>query len=197
MRGETLTLSVKAKSITGYAYGMIFSYDGSAYTTGSTPQVTADGTAQCTITLPPNPVNLFVRLYVTSGTGAATFESAKVELGSVSTLANEGPPDYGEQLSLCQGYCIGAPLIGLAYYITPSDIYFLFNVPATLRLTPSLSDVIFVLIKNGENQSGFSLSADSIGKNFVIIKAVKASHGITTADGLALILQAGILSADL
>lgn len=35
---------------------------------------------------------------------AGTFRAVKLELGSVSTLANDAPPDYGTELAKCQRY---------------------------------------------------------------------------------------------
>ncbi len=49
---------------------------------------------------------VFCQIAVTYGRNAVTITSAKLELGSVSTLANDPPADYGEQLEKCQRYFV-------------------------------------------------------------------------------------------
>ena len=47
---------------------------------------------------------------ISIGTGySATIRSVKLELGSYSTLANDVPPDYGEELRKCQRYFLRIP----------------------------------------------------------------------------------------
>ena len=99
--GKRVTLSAKVKSITGQAWCYIIAYDGANYTTANAAAVSADGIISCSATLPATIQELHVRLNVTDGTGVATFESAKLELGSVSTLANDPPADYGKEAIKC------------------------------------------------------------------------------------------------
>jgi hypothetical protein len=44
------------------------------------------------------------RVFLMAFYGSATFKAAKLELGSVSTLMNDVPPDYGTELIKCRGY---------------------------------------------------------------------------------------------
>ena len=48
--------------------------------------------------------NLRFRMVIHAGSTVSNITRAKLELGSTSTLANDPPADYGEQLALCQCY---------------------------------------------------------------------------------------------
>lgn len=76
----------------------------------------------------------------------ATIRAVKLELGSYSTLANDVPPDYGEELLKCRRYFIrvkGDPL-GIGYITSGlSMAYILIPTGVTMRTTPSVA-------KNGD-----------------------------------------------
>lgn len=71
-----------------------------------------------------------------------TLRACKVELGSVSTLANDAPPDYGTELAKCMRYFVrlkGDPMaVG---YITSglTSSRLIAPVPVPMRATPSVS----------------------------------------------------------
>lgn len=72
---------------------------------------------------------------------SVTVAAAKLELGSVSTLANDPPADYGEQLALCQRYFVKfSSLLVLASYANSAktDFYITVPVPVTLRVAPTV-----------------------------------------------------------
>lgn len=81
------------------------------------------------------------RVNVTDG-NSKTIRAVKLELGSVSTLANDVPPDYGEELSKCQRYFLriyGDPIgtgyissgLGTAFILVPTGV--------TMRAKPTAS----------------------------------------------------------
>ncbi len=65
----------------------------------------------------------------------------KLELGSVSTLANDPPVDYGEQLALCQRYyqIIDVKQIGVGFAESATGIWVSFGFPVKMRTTPTVS----------------------------------------------------------
>lgn len=91
LNGQTVTMSAKLADGTVYsATGTYYSAYGSTYSIGSgggiTFYITGDGKARYTFGN-----NLSIR-------------AVKLELGSVSTLANDTPPNYAEELAKCQRY---------------------------------------------------------------------------------------------
>lgn len=87
----------------------------------------------------------YFRVTILNG-GSATIRAVKLELGSYSTLANDVPPDYGEELLKCRRYFIrvkGDPL-GIGYITSGlSTAYILIPTGVTMRTTPSVA-------KNGD-----------------------------------------------
>lgn len=74
-----------------------------------------------------------------------TIGPVKLELGSVSTLANDTPPDYGTELLKCQRYfyrVVGngtGSECGWAYYDTASRLRVCVPLPTQLRTYPSIT----------------------------------------------------------
>ena len=101
LNGETLTLSVDVD-------GTIYSGTAVVDTTlDSTPiNVNIGSTGyKLQLRIIPGGSLFIVRLFAASaGLTLANVKAMKLELGSTSTLANDPPADYGEQLALCQRY---------------------------------------------------------------------------------------------
>ena len=73
--------------------------------------------------------------------------AAKLEVGTVSTLANDPPADYGEQLALCQRYyrVCNIPQVGIMYMgVYKNTVYF----DPPMRVTP------FIAAVQGNSESG-------------------------------------------
>ena len=107
----------------------------------------------------------------------------KLELGSVSTLANDPPADYGEQLALCQRYALntGNEFQIRASGYTTNTIIFSLPIPVTMRVSPSLaSGTVEVVTPAGSPQSGFTFGYFARSGVLNII-ATKTSHGLTEA----------------
>lgn len=73
-------------------------------------------------------------------------KAAKLELGTVSTLANDPPPDFGEELRKCQRYFVRfSPKVNSRAYIgtgsanNSNNMLIFVPTPVTLRTTPTVS----------------------------------------------------------
>ena len=131
----------------------------------------------------------YVQLYNVSGSADAVIESAKLELGSVSTLQNDPPQDYGEELRKCQRYQWVTPYRSewiRAAKVISDAIYFEVATPATFRANPtintSLPEARLTITGFGTTTaaSGFTYSAMSTGYG-VRITANKENHGLKDA----------------
>lgn len=85
-------------------------------------------------------------LYLRSHTEAHTFKAVKLELGTVSTLANDAPPDYGTELLKCMRYFVrlNAPYTGNGFAVgrattdgTGCRVFF--PLPVPLRTSPTIA----------------------------------------------------------
>ena len=84
-----------------------------------------------------------------------TLRAVKLELGSVSTLANDAPPDYGAELAKCQRDLmvykfpgsVGA--IGFAYAHTTTNATAVITLPVPMRATPTISVVNSIALQQG------------------------------------------------
>lgn len=99
-RIEGLGLAGKVVSASVMVGGAVISGSGTFPTSAGTVSVTLTGFG--TATLGYNASYMYVRFTATDST--RQLQAVKLELGSVSTLANDPPADYGEQLLKCQRY---------------------------------------------------------------------------------------------
>ena len=142
--------------------------------------------------------NVWFRIY---GDGS-TYKAAKLELGTQQTLAHQDTdgnwvlneiPDYGEQLRRCQRYYLqfNAYTKFIAQYIDGNKVVFV--LPVSMRTAPGMSGG-WKIYTGFTEQTGFTLNTYQTG-NIIVIEAVKANHGLTSAwlgvDGI------GALNADL
>ena len=85
-----------------------------------------------------------IRIYNTSG-AALGVKAAKLELGSVSTLANDVPPNYGEELAKCQRYFwrLGGAqylnIVSSAMAESSGAVFGVCRLPVPMRAMPSIS----------------------------------------------------------
>ena len=140
-------------------------------------------------------ISLVIQVYM----GEVTINRAKLELGSVSTLANDPPADYGEQLALCQRYCLKLEqfIRFMNVGIQAAFIDFTIPTPSSLRTTPTIIGALEVRDFNTFTPAtGFTFAVAVLSNESIMIRATKASHGLTTTQ---LNVPAGgvILSADL
>lgn len=155
-----------------------------------------------------NRVIVGVQMFETVPASAALYiKAAKLELGSVQTLAHQDSsgawvlnqlPDYGAELARCQRYLV--PLssdLVQAVIIGTGMIFFFVPLPVTMRATPTIAVNNFRVrsVMGGTDQTGFTFAVTEARANGVMISAAKASHGMTAAA-----LNAGavsLLSAEL
>ena len=114
---------------------------------------------------------------IRSSTTAYTVSAVKLELGSYSTLANDVPPDYGEELRKCQRYFVRVPLstgqaCATGFANSTTSIRFLIPVPTTMRSSPSVA-ITGSSVANG-NGAQLTISAFNT-------PAVLATCGVTCA----------------
>jgi len=120
----------------------------------------------------------------------------KLELGSVSTLANDPPADYGEQLALCQRYALVLGAGSYSFRACKYDngaITFIIPTPVTMRISPTFVGTLTVM-SAGVAQTGFTFSVYRNAGSLAVV-ASKPAHGLTDA---WLVVSANTLfSADL
>lgn len=131
------------------------------------------------------------------GAPQTTIKAAKLELGSVSTLANDVAPNYAEELLKCQRYFwrlggVSAPLAMMAAYDSNTQ-YGYVQFPVTMRATPTVSMSAlstFQVFANNANPSPTSMRVVPVRpQNGMIetkasgITAGSAGWLLTTASG--------------
>lgn len=103
-------------------------------------------------------------------------KSVKLELGEIATPLSPRP--YGEELALCQRYCVSGSLIGIPYIYSNNHISFVINVPSTFRIVPTLQVGDMNVRDTGGHQSGFTFNGIVNLLNAISVTATKNNHGI-------------------
>lgn len=123
---------------------------------------------------------------ITSSGG--TIQAAKLEKGTVSTLPNDAPPDFGQQINLCLRHQIklGGTFRYRAVQIAANLVDFVITTPVPLRINPAFSAsalTIYSSIAGGTPESGFTFVAQDANAslNGFVIRATKTAHGLTDA----------------
>jgi hypothetical protein len=132
LRDGNYTFTVKLSN--GIYYSKIFSVSGTTVTfvNGSTP-------TGLNLVLGYDGTQFFVQVYITAGY-SFNLAAIKLELGSVSTLANDPPADYGEELRKCQRYYY-APTAGfdlIARTWTSTIALATVQFPSVMRVSPTI-----------------------------------------------------------
>lgn len=99
LKAATYTVSVFADNIYGNA--TVGFYGGANYSSGGW---ISDGNGLFHVTITVTSNDSTYRGFIYIGSTATNITKVKLELGSVSTLANDPPADYGEELRKCQRY---------------------------------------------------------------------------------------------
>ena len=159
-----------------------------------------------------NPVELFISSagnFNVRTSSAATVRAVKLELGSVSTLANDAPPDYAEELRKCQYYFVrlhetanyGYFPVGFGAEQASSALRMAIMTPTSLRRAPvtvSFSGTLNIT-GNGTRTTVTSMSILDVSDTAVLVSVVPASmpanqHTYTLSFGAQAYID---LSADL
>ncbi len=117
----------------------------------------------------------------------------KLEIGSVSTLANDGPVDYGMELAKCQRY----QLVMTAWtYIRASTIStnvlrFFIPTPVTFNGPPTFAGTPFQVVNTGGvTYDGFTTTSISNTGNGLDVLITKSNHGLADA---SIVLPSGLI----
>jgi len=143
LKGATLTLSAYVKASAACVIRlMIQPLDGDARITSRNVNAGEWQLVTQTITLGSSGID-WVRINTGAIAADETIEigAVKLELGDKSTLANDPPADYGEQLALCQRYyqTISHDPVGTGYISgAGTTAYITVPTPVTMRTTPTL-----------------------------------------------------------
>ena len=117
-------------------------------------------------------------------------KAVKLELGTVSTLANDPPMDFGRELAICQRYQVrlteGTTTRHVRCdFLTVHELRFFIPLPVQMRAIPtimSLNSHQFTIhdFPSGVIQTGFTLllSAHATGMR---VRKLKQNHGLTDA----------------
>ena len=194
--GETLTISVMTSG------GSIAQATGVFTATSSTAAkvavTSADGNFVVGLYYIPSARAVpFVRITTPSGKFPvnAAILAVKLELGSYSTLANDVPPDCGEELRKCQRYFVRLKDNGNYNYIpigngvwnTGTSSRILIRTPVQMRETPSISRTgTFYVAGNGVQytvssigNSGLSITPEGVFVNVVLSATPTIWHNYT------------------
>lgn len=178
LRGKTVTLSVRLGDISGGTFAAwVNNRAGDAFLDTHTTQgnkiVSATGVF-------PDEEHVtsarLVDLIMSSAGNSAVVEAVKLELGSVSTLANDAPPDYATELLKCKRFyqeCT-APFM---FNASPQETHYLsyFSLPVALRASPVISlkevdghygDITFERWLDASDIANFEIIA--VGLNYTI-----------------------------
>ena len=192
--GEPLTFSIK---VDGKVYSFTFNNLASrpSAQTGICPDTwiyTEAGRILVSCAWQPitNVILLFFRAYA-----PMTIQAVKLEHGSVSTLANDAPPNYAEELAKCQRYfyrisnTINYAVFGTGHAASASVVYVFVPLPVTMRNTPAkaISTVgDFRLIGNGQSVSMTDIGVRYATPNGVTLQT-SGSSGLTTYQTYSLV----------
>lgn len=121
-----------------------------------------------------------------------------LELGEASHMAEAPPRDITLNTVTCQRYCKAFDRYAMhrASAITQSGILTTLPIAVPFRSTPSIeSGSLEIRSLNNVTESDFVFSIGALGRDFVRIDAVKASHGLT--DGALRMETVVLISAEL
>lgn len=145
LRGRTVTASIKVRRST---MNSVYLWVGGAGISGfSNIGEFDDGESRIishTWTLSADQIpTMFSLVGGPNVSGEIDFEAVKLELGTVSTLANDPPADFGRTLADCQRFQLGIDrpiLIGIRGWRNNEIILFV-PTPTTMRVNPSAHDM--------------------------------------------------------
>lgn len=130
-----------------------------------------------------------------------TIIAAKLELGSVQTLAhqdsegnwvlNDPPPDYGAELAKCQRYQLvlfgtdAYSTVGSGVVHTATQARIVIPLPNVLRIKPTLSySGNFQLITDGKGATVTAMTLESMNQNCVSVQAISSGLVVGQAANL-------------
>lgn len=114
---------------------------------------------------------------------SVTLKAAKLELGTVSTLANDAPPNFGEELRKCQRYLwfktfSGNTQIGSGVALTADQAIVSVVTPASMRPAQNITLTANVLLV-GNGQVATASAVTGINQYDNITRLTISSSGLT------------------
>lgn len=173
---STLYAELANKTVT---ISIMFS-DGSVYSKSGTYNSTGVVLAETNFTLAVYGGSTNQVRVNTTSTAAITIRAVKLELGSISTLAYDAPPNYAEELAKCQRYFqrISSPAGGfvpftaIGYSNSTTSIRFAVGLPVTMRANPSIAHTLIMqAIGDGTTADVTALSFIRLYENSVSLEA--------------------------
>lgn len=160
------------------------------------PGADSSGLISITTTLPADLTTLDARLAYTTTVSevdqSTLIQCVKLELGSVSTLANDLPMDFGQELAACQRYQLNlsrsrnspSTIAGRATRILRDSLQFVIRLPASLRILPTVANNAFIVTAMGNTditpETGFTFNIWG-RDHHIIVSAYKDNHGLQDA----------------
>ena len=123
-------------------------------------------------------------------------QSVKLEAGSISTLKNDPPMDFGRELAICQRYqLVLNNFRARATSASLNHIEFMIPIIVTMRINPHFSGSADVIDTRGNHLSGFTYETTQQPTNIVRLLARRDAHGLS--DGSIFIRTGAIFDANL
>lgn len=211
--GKTVTLSALIDSNTysgAVQIGMTDASEGGAAPLGdwiaSEYKTGVTGLLSVTFAVPASYTVLkaMVRLRGT-GTGSVRIRAMKLELGSISTLAQDAPPDTVEETGKCQRYfyrCYGTFLIPAYVNAQGTTLYADMQTPVHMASLPSVSvtGTVYARGSAGAKTQTGTITAYSAYENHVLLQMAFADTSVIPANSAGLLAFSGAilqLTADL
>ena len=121
----------------------------------------------------------------------------KLELGTVSTLLNDPPMDFGRELAVCQRYqfVFNNAFVVRASAWSGNVFWFDIPVPTTMRVNPTINATPNIERNAGTVETGFAVSAPAAHPHRISFSATRTGHGMT--DAFMRILAGTVLDANL
>lgn len=137
--GKTVTASVLLDDGTVSSRTFVFTDPGNGYNQINLYPNPFSGKVFCLNMYGPSNSNIANRPYFNLYTNVdVTVKAMKLELGSVSTLANDVPPNYAQELAKCQRYFQVIPRFGaIGVNAWGSSVELYYWMPTTMRTIPS------------------------------------------------------------
>lgn len=141
-------------------------------------KITKDASGLLSITFTSGKCDKIVVGFAGSMDNVATFVAIKLELGDTQTLAHkEGDkwvlneiPDYGEQLSRCQRYCVSFKQYDTFFPTDTTD--FIVELPGAMRTSPSITNA-----ENITNANNVTMAWYNVGSNQLRLRSSTTHNG--------------------
>lgn len=206
-RGKTMTFSAIVSAVSGVPYnGFLRVYSGAGNAWGVYFGTDA-GLWTVTFTVPSDATAFVCDIGAYTGK-TVKVAAAKLELGSVSTLANDAPPCFAEELAKCQRYAFVPQIPSGSQYLAwgfnlgnsaSSTVNALVQLPVVMRATPTASGSLHSIRGNGVNvASSITIGTPLVmaGNNLIIPINTSSSFSALTT-GWGVLFSSLVLSADL